>query len=173
MKSFRRIISMILVIAIFANISLTGLAEAAGGERKSSGDVFSFAQEITWAEAGKQIAGMLSFIVEDAANIDLEAYSDRITHLSLEDDSVYLAILAEAGYLPEEPEQIDPAAAISADEYVHLMEAAFPAVVDARHAGVYEPGIVACIFYSFDNTVGSTHWHSPVCRAVHYPHRQS
>ena len=81
MKSFRRIISMILVIAIFANISLTGLAEAAGGERKSSGDVFSFAQEITWAEAGKQIAGMLSFIVEDAANIDLEAYSDRITHL--------------------------------------------------------------------------------------------
>ena len=92
MKSFRRIISMILVIAIFANISLTGLAEAAGGERKSSGDVFSFAQEITWAEAGKQIAGMLSFIVEDAANIDLTAHSERIANLSLEDDSIYLAI---------------------------------------------------------------------------------
>ncbi|MGN1369325.1 MAG: InlB B-repeat-containing protein, partial [Aristaeellaceae bacterium] len=135
MKSyFRRIISMILVIAIFANIGLTGLAEAAGVERKSSGDVFSFTQEITWAEAGKQIAGMLSFIVEDAANIDLDAYSERITNLSLEDDSIYLAILAEAGYLPEEPEKIDPAAAISTDEYVHLMEAAFPAVVDSQAA---------------------------------------
>ncbi|MDO4484884.1 MAG: hypothetical protein Q4C54_10825, partial [Clostridia bacterium] len=131
---FRRIISMILVIAIVANIGITGLAEATYADRKSAGDVFSFAQEITWAEAGKQIAGMLSYIVEDAANIDLDVYSERIANLSLEDDSVYLAILAEEGYLPEEPEQIDPAAAITMDEYVHLMEAAFPAVVDSQAA---------------------------------------
>ena len=131
---FRRIISMILAIAIIANIGITGFAEATNADRKSAGDVFSFAQEITWAEAGKQIAGMLSYIVEDAANIDLDVYSERIANLSLEDDSVYLAILAEEGYLPEEPEQIDPAATITTDEYVHLMEAAFPAVVDSQAA---------------------------------------
>ena len=58
MKSYyRRIISMILVIATIANISLTGFAEMAGGDRKTPGEVFSFAREATWAEAGKQIAG--------------------------------------------------------------------------------------------------------------------
>ncbi|MGM9603445.1 MAG: InlB B-repeat-containing protein [Faecousia sp.] len=151
MKSYlRRIISMILAISIFANIGLVGFAEAADGERKSAGDVFSFAQEITWAEAGKQIAGMLSFIVEDAANIDLTVHSARIANLSLEDDSIYLAILAEEGYLPEEPAQIDPAAAITADEYVQLMEIAFPTVLDSQEAidslrGEAEPGNIAIL----------------------------
>ncbi|MDY4221555.1 MAG: InlB B-repeat-containing protein [Candidatus Faecousia sp.] len=151
MKSyFRRIISMILVIATIANISLTGFAETTGGEQRSSGDVFSFAKEVTWAEAAKQIAGMLSFIVEDAANIDLTAYSERIEDLSLEDDSVYLAILAENGYLPEEAQRIDPEAAITADEYVQLMEIAFPTVVDSQGAidslrGESKPGNIAIL----------------------------
>ena len=121
-KYLRKIISMILVISMIANIGLTGFAESAVGKRASAGEVFSLAQEITWAEAGKQIAGMLSYIVEDAANIDLSAHSERIKDLSLEDDSVYLAILAEEGYLPEEPVQIDPSAVITADEYVKLDE---------------------------------------------------
>ena len=147
---FRRIISMILAIAIFANISLTGFAEAADGKRKSAGEVFSFAQEITWAEAAKQIAGMLSYIVEDAANIDLDAHSERITNLSLEDDSIYLAILAEEGYLPEEPAQIDPAATISVEEYVQLMEIAFPTVLDSQEVidsllGEAESGNIAIL----------------------------
>ena len=151
MKSyFRRIISMILVIATIANISLTGFAEMAGGDRKTTGEVFSFAKEVTWAEAGKQIAGMLSYIVEDAANIDLTAHSERIANLSLEDDSIYLAILAEEGYLPEEPAQIDPAAAITAEEYLQLMEIAFPTVVDSQEAidslrGESEPGNIAIL----------------------------
>ena len=125
---------MILALANIANISHTGFAEAAGVKRKSAADMFSLAQKITWAEAGKQIAGMLSYIVEDAADIDLDAYSERIANLSLENDSIYLAILAEEGYLPEEPAQIDPAAAITVDEYVQLMEIAFPAVVDSQEA---------------------------------------
>ena len=103
----KKIISMILVVAIMANIGLAGVAEAVGGEKKSAGDVFAFAQKITWAEAGRQIAGMLGYIVEDAADIDLDALSERIEKLSLEDDSVYLAILAEEGYLPEEPAKIE------------------------------------------------------------------
>ena len=37
MKSFRRIISMILVISMIANIGLTGFAESAVGERASAG----------------------------------------------------------------------------------------------------------------------------------------
>ena len=128
----KKIISMILVVAIMANIGLAGVAEAVGGEKKSAGDVFAFAQKITWAEAGRQIAGMLGYIVEDAADIDLDALSERIEKLSLEDDSVYLAILAEEGYLPEEPARINPAATITADEYVKLMELAFPTVVDSQ-----------------------------------------
>lgn len=151
MKAFtRRVISMILVITIIANTGLTAFAEAVYGERKSASDVFTFAQEITWAEAGKQIAGMLSYIVEDAANIDLAAHSERIANLSLEDDSVYLAILAEEGYLPEEPARIDPAAVITADEYVQLMEIAFPTAMDSQEAidslrGVSEPGNIAIL----------------------------
>ena len=91
----RKLLSAVLVIAIIATSSFAGLAEAVNSERQSTGEVFSLVQEVTWAEAGKQIAGMLSYIVEDAANIDLAAYSERIANLSLEDDSVYLAILAE------------------------------------------------------------------------------
>ena len=59
-KYLRKIISMILVISMIANIGLTGFAESAVGERASAGEVFSLAGEVTWAEAGKQIAGMLS-----------------------------------------------------------------------------------------------------------------
>ncbi|MDD6158666.1 MAG: InlB B-repeat-containing protein, partial [bacterium] len=146
----KKIISMILVVAIMANIGLAGVAEAVGGEKKSAGDVFAFAQKITWAEAGRQIAGMLGYIVEDAADIDLDALSERIEKLSLEDDSVYLAILAEEGYLPEEPARINPAATITADEYVKLMELAFPTVVDSQEAvdslrGESKPGNVAIL----------------------------
>ena len=130
----RKLLSAILVIAIIATGSLAGLAEVVSSEQKSTGEVFSLETGITWAEAGKQIAGMLSYIVEDAANIDLAAYSERIANLSLEDDSVYLAILAEEGYLPEEPAQIDPDAAITAEEYMQLMETAFPTVVDSQTA---------------------------------------
>ena len=130
----RKLLSAILVIAIIATGSLAGLAEVVSSEQKSTGEVFSLETGITWAEAGKQIAGMLSYIVEDAANIDLAAYSERIAHLNLEDDSVYLAILAEEGYLPEEPAQIDPDAAITAEEYMQLMETAFPTVVDSQTA---------------------------------------
>ena len=72
---FRRLVSMILAISMFANISLTGFAEAAEVERRSAGEVFTFAQELTWAQAGKQIAGMLGYIVEDAANIDLTSHA--------------------------------------------------------------------------------------------------
>ena len=131
---FRRIVSMILAISMFANISLTGFAEAAEVERRSAGEVFTFAQELTWAQAGKQIAGMLGYIVEDAANIDLTAHSERIANLSLEDDSIYLAILAEEGYLPEEPARIDPAADITVEEYIRLLEIAFPIAVDSQEA---------------------------------------
>ena len=146
----KKIISMILVVAIMANIGLAGVAEAVSGEKKSAGDVFAFAQKITWAEAGRQIAGMLGYIVEDAADIDLDALSERIEKLSLEDDSVYLAILAEEGYLPEEPARINPAATITADEYVKLMELAFPTVVDSQEAvdslrGESKPGNVAIL----------------------------
>ena len=149
MKAYmKRFLAMVLVMAIFTTGCLTGFAEGTGGGRKSAGDVLTLDSGVTWAEAGKQIAGMLSYIVEDAANIDLSAHSERIANLSLEDDSVYLAILAENGYLPEEPAQIDPAAAITGDEYVKLMEAAFPIVVDSQEAidslqGEEDPGNIA------------------------------
>ena len=146
----RKLLSAILAIAILTTSSLAGLAEAVNSERQSTGEVFSLAQEVTWAEAGKRIAGMLSYIVEDAANIDLAAYSERIANLSLEDDSIYLAILAEEGYLPEEPAQIDPDAAITAEEYVQLMEIAFPTVVNSQTAidmlkGEVAPGNIAIL----------------------------
>ena len=146
----RKLLSAILVIAIIATGSLAGLAEVVSSEQKSTGEVFSLEKELTWAEAGKQIAGMLSYIVEDAANIDLAAYSERIANLSLEDDSVYLAILAEEGYLPEEPAQIDPDAAITAEEYIQLMETAFPTVVNSQTAidmlkGEVDPGNIAIL----------------------------
>ena len=146
----RKLLSAILVIAIIATGSLAGLAEVVSSEQKSTGEVFSLEKELTWAEAGKQIAGMLSYIVEDAANIDLAAYSERIANLSLEDDSVYLAILAEEGYLPEEPAQIDPDAAITAEEYMQLMETAFPTVVNSQTAidmlkGEVDPGNIAIL----------------------------
>ena len=149
MKAYmKRFLAMVMVMAIFTTGCLTGFAEGTDGGRKSAGDVLTLDSEVTWAEAGKQIAGMLSYIVEDAANIDLSAHSERIANLSLEDDSVYLAILAENGYLPEEPAQIDPAAAITGDEYVKLMEAAFPIVVDSQEAidslqGEEDPGNIA------------------------------
>ncbi|MDO5324117.1 MAG: InlB B-repeat-containing protein, partial [Clostridia bacterium] len=146
----RKLLSAILVIAIIATGSLAGLAEVVSSEQKSTGEVFSLEKELTWAEAGKQIAGMLSYIVEDAANIDLAAYSERIANLSLEDDSVYLAILAEEGYLPEEPAQIDPDAAITAEEYMQLMGTAFPTVVNSQTAidmlkGEVDPGNIAIL----------------------------
>ena len=130
----RKFISAVLVLAIITTTSLAGLAEAVGGEPKTSGEVFTLAEEVTWAEAGRQIAGMLGYIVEDAADIDLAVYSGRIANLSLEDDSIYLAILAEEGYLPETPAQIDPEAPITAEEYVQLLEIAFPTVVDSQTA---------------------------------------
>ena len=130
----KKFISMILVITIFITNTYAVFAETDGAGEYSTGDVVSFEKETTWAEAGKQIAGMLSYIVEDAADIDLDAYSARIKNLSLEDDSIYLAILAEEGYLPEEPAQIKPDAVITADEYVQWMEIAFPAVVDSQEA---------------------------------------
>ena len=130
----KKIISMILVITIFITNTYAVFAETDGVGEYSTGDAVSFEKEATWAQAGKQIAGMLSYIVEDAADIDLDAYSGRIKNLSLEDDSIYLAILAEEGYLPEEPAQIDPDAVITADEYVQWMEIAFPTVVDSQEA---------------------------------------
>ena len=144
----RKLLSAILVIAILSTSSLAGLAEAVSSDGKSTGDVFSLTTEITWAEAGRQIAGMLSYVVEDAANIDLAAHSQRIANLSFDDDSIYLAILAEEGYLPDEPAQIDPAAAITADEYVQLMAAAFPTVINSQTAidalqGEVDPGNIA------------------------------
>ena len=133
-RYMRKFISMILVLTIFITNTYTVFAQMDGVGWDSAGDVVSLEKEITWAEAGKQIAGMLSYIVEDAADIELDAYSSRIANLSLEDDSIYLAILAEEGYLPEEPAQIDPDAVITADEYVQWMEIAFPAVVDSQEA---------------------------------------
>ena len=59
----RKLLSAILVIAIIATGSLAGLAEVVSSEQKSTGEVFSLEKELTWAEAGKQIAGMLSYIV--------------------------------------------------------------------------------------------------------------
>ena len=146
----RKLLSAILVIAIIATGSLTGLAEAVNSAQTSGGNGYTLAQEITWAEVGKQLAGMLGFIVEDAANTDLAAYSDRIANLSLEDDSIYLAILAENGYLPQEPARIDPAATITAEEYIQLMQIAFPTTVDSQEAidalaGTEELGNVAVI----------------------------
>ena len=134
MKNYmmKRFLSMVLVIVLFTTSSLTGFAEGIGGARQSAGDVLALEKEVTWAEAGKQIAGMLGFIVEDAADIDLTAYSERIANLNLEDDSIYLAILAENGYLPEKFAQIDSSAAISADDYVSLMSTAFPTVLDSQ-----------------------------------------
>ena len=127
----RKLLAAILVIAILTTGSIAGLAEAVNGAQTSGGDAYTLERESTWAEVGRQIAGMLGFIVEDAANTDLAAYSDRIANLSLEDDSIYLAILAENGYLPEEPAQIDPAAAISAEAYIQWMQLAFPTTVDS------------------------------------------
>ena len=146
----RKLLSAVLAIAILTTSSLAGLAEAVNSERQSTGEVFSLAQEVTWAEAGKRIAGILSYIVEDAANIDLAAYSERIANLSLEDDSIYLAILAEEGYLPEEPAQIDPDAAITAEAYMQLIETAFPTVVNSQTAidmlkGEVDPGNIAIL----------------------------
>lgn len=132
--SMKRILSMILVIVMITTSSLTSLAEAVGGSRQRAGDVFSLDGNVTWAEAGKQIAGMLGYIVEDAANIDLSAYAERVAGLSLQDDSVYLAILAENGYLPEGTEPIDPASPIKTESYVQLLETAFPTVVDSQEA---------------------------------------
>ena len=76
MKNYmmKRFLSMVLVIVLFTTSSLTGFAEGIGGARQSAGDVLALEKEVTWAEAGKQIAGMLGFIVEDAADIDLTAY---------------------------------------------------------------------------------------------------
>ena len=98
--SMKRFLAMVLVLAIFTTSCLTAFAEGTGDGRAPAGDVLTLNSGVTWAEAGKQMAGMLGFIVEDAANIDLSAHSERIANLSLEDDSVYLAILAENGYLP-------------------------------------------------------------------------
>ncbi|MBE5775639.1 MAG: hypothetical protein E7337_17250 [Clostridiales bacterium] len=147
----KKFVSIILVIVIICTSSFSALAESVGNNRSkstSAGDVFAFIEEITWAEAGKQIACMLSYIVEDAANINLEAHSARISGLSLEDDSLYLAILAENGYLPEAPEMIDPAAIISPEEYVQLLEIAFPTIVQSQDSidgllGVENPGNIA------------------------------
>ena len=133
-RYMKRFISMILVLTIFITNTYAVFAEADSVGWNGTSDVVSLDKEATWKEAGKQIAGMLGYIVEDAADIDLESYSERIKDLSLEDDSIYLAILAEEGYLPEEPAQIDPEAVITADEYVQWMEIAFPAVVDSQAA---------------------------------------
>ena len=151
MKTYlKRIISMVLVISLITT-NFAGCAKNGDPTQETTaGEVFTFVRELTWEEAGKQIAGMLSFIVEDAADIDLTAHSERIKNLSLEDDSIYLAILAENGYLPGEPAQIDPKATISTDEYAHLMEIAFPTAVDSQAAidtlkGVSEPGNIAIL----------------------------
>lgn len=48
--------------------------------------------------------------------------------------TAYLAILAENGYLPESAGQIDTTSAITTDDYVKLMENAFPAVADSQEA---------------------------------------
>ena len=79
----RKLLSAILAIAIIVTGSVTGLAEAVNSAPKSSDDVYAFARKTTWAEAGRQIACMLGYIVEDAANIDLAAHSKRISDLSL------------------------------------------------------------------------------------------
>ena len=146
--SMKRFLAMVLVLAIFTTSCLTAFAEGTGDGRASAGDVLTLNSGVTWAEAGKQMAGMLGFIVEDAANIDLSAHSERIANVSLEDDSVYLAILAENGYLPGEIAQIDPAAAITAEDYVLLMTRAFPTVVNAQAGidslmGEADPGNIA------------------------------
>ena len=133
--SMKRFLAMVMVMVIFTTGCLTGFAEETGDGRTSAGNVMTLNSGVTWAEAGKQLAGMLGYIVEDAANIDLSAHAERIAPLSLEDDSVYLAILAENGYLPDEIGQVDPAAIIPADAYVKMMEAAFSVAVNSQ-AGI-------------------------------------
>ncbi|MCD7765121.1 MAG: InlB B-repeat-containing protein, partial [Lachnospiraceae bacterium] len=102
--------------------------ETSGGEEILLTDVFTYGEEeLTWAQAGRILAGLLGFIEEDGANVDLSAYAERISSLSLDDDSFYLAILAENGYLDGVSETIDPSAVISEDTYETLLTEAFAA----------------------------------------------
>ena len=73
-RYIKRIISLILAIAMFVSNTCTVFAETGGivgNSGKSISNAIPFEKEVTWAEAGKQIAGMLGYIVEDAADIDL------------------------------------------------------------------------------------------------------
>ncbi|MCD7842784.1 MAG: InlB B-repeat-containing protein [Lachnospiraceae bacterium] len=104
--------------------------ETSGQAELSLSDIFTYGEEkLTWAQAGRILSGLLGFIEEDGANVDLTAYAERISSLSLDDDSFYLAILAENGYLDGVSETIDPSAVISAEVYEELLAAAFAAAV--------------------------------------------
>ena len=73
-RYMKRFISMILVLTIFITNTYAVFAEADSVGWNGTSDVVSLDKEATWKEAGKQIAGMLGYIVEDAADIDLESY---------------------------------------------------------------------------------------------------
>jgi uncharacterized repeat protein (TIGR02543 family) len=139
----RRFLALVLTIALIVTaVGTTGVAEAVGSAKQANaagtadsaraGDVLLPAAgsgPATWAEGAKRLCGLLGYLSADGADIDLSAYADRIANLSAADDSLYLAILAENGYLSGAVEPIDPGAALSEEDYQQLVADAFPAGV--------------------------------------------
>lgn len=140
MKSMRRFLALALTVALFTTvIGTTGLAETVGASKKTgaaeSADSVHASDALlpaagsgpaTWAAGAKLLCGLLGYLPEDGAYIDLGAYADRIENLSAENDSLYLAILAENGWLNGTVEPVDPDAALSEADYQRLVADAFP-----------------------------------------------
>jgi len=147
MMSMRRFLASVLVLAMLvtalgsagfaqanAKPSPSAPASAKGAEGKgnslsseAAGEIFARAAKagpVTWARGAKLLCGMLGYLEEDAAGIDLTAYADRIPGLSADDDSLYLGILAANGCLDGD-QPVNPGAKMSRKDFARLAAGAF------------------------------------------------
>ncbi len=152
MATMRRCLALILTIALFITaMPNAGFAEPAGASANAAGPAASApasdalapeesGEPVTWAQGAKFLSGLLGYLAEDGADIDLTAYADVVTGLSAEDDSLYLGILAANGYLSGVQTPVDPQAVLPRGQLRQLVSGAFPEGVrteaDAAGLGV-------------------------------------
>ena len=150
MTSMRKLIAWMLVFTLLVTtLGNTGFAQAATPAPGSTAvegkadnplpsplDVSVFSRAggapLTWAQGAKRLCGLLGYIEEDASNIDLALYTGMISGLNAEDDSLYLGILAENGYLSGIGSAIDPQGIMPQADYERLLGSAFPDSVNSQ-----------------------------------------
>ena len=155
MKKKKRWIALLMAAAMLTEtLGSTALAASSTGagqdgtvqtSESGSGAVFRKLKEnaavSTWTQAAAFLGKLLGYTGQEAANLDFSVYSGKIKGISAADDSLYLAILMEQGYLDgmSLPDSADEK--ISDEDWEMLLQRIYPQIIrDAKEAETLTSG---------------------------------